>query len=167
MAKKNKVQSAKPKKLTAEERLHYENLTVIATAISLVSAIFLLYVYRYLNSSYVLATQTFLNILIWVCDAVILGLVGMYFWKKDKKFLTLLVYFVAGGLLLTIIRYFYVIKNFFDLIYVSKIWNAVLTFLHFPRFTAQGTAFAFVYLCLAAYLIATYIYCGLKLKKNK
>ncbi len=167
MAKKKNIQTAKPKKLTAEERLHYENLSVLATAVALISGIFLLYLYRYLNSSYILATQTFVSILIWICDAVILASLGMYFWKKNKKYLTLLAYFAAGGTLLTIIRYSYVIKNFFDMIYVSKLWNGLLNLLHIQAPSSQATAFIFVLICLAVYLIATYIYCGLKLRKNK
>lgn len=166
MANKKNIQTTKPKKLSAEERLHYENLSVMATAIALVSGIFLLYLYRYLNSSYILATQTFVSVLIWICDAVILGCVGMYFWKKDKKYLNILVYFVAGGLLLTIIRYYYVIKNFFDMIYVSKLWNGFMTLIH-VQISPIATAFSFVFVCLAAYLIATYIYCGIKLRKVK
>ena len=166
MAKKKNIQTSKPKKLTAEERLHYENLSVLATAIALISGVVLLYLYRYLTSTYILQTQTFISVLIWICDAVILGCVGMYFWKKDKKFLNLMIYFVAGGTLLTIIRYFHVIKNFFDIIYVSKLWNGLMTLLHI-QLSPIATAFWFVYICLAVYLIATYIYCGIKLRKVK
>lgn len=167
MAKNKNIQHSKPKKLTAEERLHYENLTVLATAIVLISAVVLLYLYRYLNSIYIVETYKVLSVAIWIFDAVILGSLVMFFVKKNKKWLNFMAYFVAGGTLLTIIRYFYVIRNFFIKIHVADVWNKLITFLHLPKLTPVGFAFAFVYVCLGAYLIATYIYCGIKLKKHK
>jgi len=165
MAKKKNTQPVKKQKLTDEQRLHYENLTVLATAIVLVSLIFMLYLYRYYNSTMIVGTQLFLSVLIWISDAVILFCLGMYFWKKNFKFIKLMVYFVAGGALLAVLRYFFAIKNFFDMTGISGLWGGLWGLFGTVAPAAITTAFWFVGICLFGYLVATYIYCGLKLKK--
>ena len=79
MAKEKTKVHNNSNKLTKEEREHIDNMVVLTTAIGLVSAIALLYIYRWLNSSYILGTRLFVSILIWLCDAALIAGVVLYF----------------------------------------------------------------------------------------
>ena len=159
-------EKAKQKKLTKAEREHIDNQVVLATAIALVSAVFLLYVYRWLNSSAVMGTRTVLSVLIWAADAVIVAALVMIFWKKEKKYIKVIPYFAGGAFLLSVVRYSGNNKVLLDTLHISDLWlwftNAIG-----KHPTQIQTALIFVYLCLAAHLIATYIYYGRKLHNEK
>ena len=157
---------AKQKKLTKADREHIDNQVVLATAIGLISAIFLLYLYRWLNSSLVMGTRIFLSILIWAADAVIVAALVMIIWKKEKKYLKVIPYFAGGAFLLSVVRYSGAYKKVLDALHISDLW-AWFTNAIGKHPTQLQTALIFVYICLAAYLIATYIYYGRKLHNAK
>jgi len=155
MAKKKQTQPVKVKKMSKEEREHIDNQVVLATAIALVSALFLLYLNNYLNSAYASATRTFIKVLFWMFDAAVAVFVGLYIWKKDKKFLRILAYCVGGALMMSIILYLP------GLLYTT----GISTMLHI--FDTTKLAFILIYVCLGIYLVATYIYYGMKIVKAK
>lgn len=157
---------AKKTKLSKADRDHIDNQVVLATAIGLISAMFLLYVYRWLNSALAEGTFTALSILIWIADAVIVAALILLFWKKDRKYLKIIPYFAGGAFLLSVIRYSGTYKKVLDTLHISDLWKWLMNSIN--RHPSQiQTAFIFVYICLAAYMIATYIYFGRKIHKLK
>ena len=162
MAKNN----AKHKKITKAEREHIDNQVVLATAIGLISAIFFLYAYRWLNSSAVMGTRTVLSILMWLADAGIVAALVMIFWKKEKKYIKVIPYLAGGAFLISVVRYSGAYKIVLDKLHISDLW-AWFTNAIGKNPTQTQTALMFVYFCIAIYLIATYIYYGVKIHKSK
>ena len=159
-------QKAKKTKMTKAERDHIDNQIVLATAIGLVSAIFLLYVYRWLNSALANETMAFLSILIWIADAVIIAALILWRCKKDKKFLKIIPYFAGGAFLLSVVRYSGIYKKVLDALHISDLWHWFTNLIN-RHPTQIQTALLFVYICLAAYMIATYIHFCKKIRKAK
>lgn len=166
MAKEKTKVHNNSNKLTKEEREHIDNMVVLTTAIGLVSAIALLYIYRWLNSSYILGTRLFVSILIWLCDAALIAGVVLYIVKKDRKLLRWIPYFAGGAFLLAVIRYFDKFKLVMDALRISVLFQKCMDAIGKHPTNIQ-VAFIFVYICIAAYMIATYIYYGRKVKKSK
>ncbi len=138
------------RKLTREQREAIDNKIVLATAIALISAIALLFIYRWLHSAYAAGTRTFVVILMWVGTAGVAASLAMYFWKKEKKYLFLIPYFAAG--------------SFFCLLITRNIFYSILQ--PFGIYTGTKFNFIFIYSCLVVYLIVSYIYYGLKLRRK-
>ena len=134
-------------KLIKEEKEHIDNMVVLATAIGLVGAIVLLYLYQYLNSSYALASRRFVDVLTWLCYAGVLACVILYFVKNKKKnYLKAIPYFVGISLVLMFLAHY----SFF----AQKF--------HIERLNNLKTVVILIYIIIALYLIATYVFFGIK-----
>ena len=151
MKNTKKTQSkANTSKMTKEEREHIDNMVVLATAIGLVGAIALLYLYRWLNTSYARGTRLFIDVLTWICDAGILASVILFFVKdKDRKYLKALPYLVGIAVLLAFLAHYSVFANV----------------LHIAALNNINVVVAIIYSIIFIYLAATYIYFGVKVKK--
>lgn len=139
--------TVKKNKLTREQREAIDNKIVLATAISLISAIFLMFLYRWMTSAQAAGTIVFAKVLMWIGVAGVVGYLVLYYLKKDKKYLFITPYFAAGSFLLAFIIYNFTYR------------------LGLP-FTGSAYNFGFAYCCLAIYLIASYVYYGLKLRRK-
>ncbi len=146
-------------KLSKEAREKIDNKIVLATAIALISGMVLLFLYNWLVSVYAMQTRTLVIVLQWLGIAGVAAFLALYFIKKDKKYLFVLPYFAAGAIFMREILTGAITRLIFG----------VLSKLPFLGITAAATTkrnFAFVYVCLAIYLVASYIYYGVKLKKG-
>ncbi len=160
--KQQKIQ--KPKnKLSREERERIDNKIVLATAVALVSAMILLFLNNWIVSVYAVQTRKLVVFLQWLGVAGVLAFLVLYFVKKDKKFLFVIPYFAVGSIFMqeisgtaTFTRWIYLL--------VCKLKNVQLN----PQFVEVTTKFRFnvIFICLAVYLVASYIYYGIKLKKG-
>lgn len=153
-------------KLTREEKEHIDNQVVLATSIGLISAIFLLYLYRYMNSSYITQTYIFTEILIYICAAGVLAGTVLYYIKRDKKFIKPVPYLAGIGAALSIIRFHAKFAIALRAIKVAQLWGWFCG-LFGKHPTTVMTAYIFVYFCIFVYLVATYIYFGRMLKHGK
>lgn len=158
------MKQQKPKnKLSREERERIDNKIVLATAIALVSAMVLLFLGNWLNSVYAAQTRTLVKILQWVGVAAVAALVALYFWKKDRKYLFVIPYCAVGALFMqeisgtaTFTKWIY---QLYCLIRGVDLGEGVVS-------VANQFRFNVIYILLAVYLVASYIYYGLKLKKG-
>lgn len=146
------MKQQKPKtKLSKEERERIDNKIVLATAIALVSAMVMLFLYNWFVSIYASQTRVLIQILQWLGVAGVVACLVLYFVKKEKKYLFVIPYCAV------------------DAIFMQEILRGTIIGLIVKIFgkTYATTAmrFNFIYICLAIYLIASYIYYGLKLKK--
>lgn len=139
----------KKNKLTREQKEAIDNKIVLATAIALISAMALLFIYRWLNV-YPVGTRRFVLVLAYLGTAGVLFSVGMYFWKKERKYLFLIPYFAVG--------------SFFCLMITNNIFYSIARLAGITIATKHN--FIMIYVCLAVYLIASYIYYGLKLRRK-
>ncbi len=157
------MKQQKPKnKLSKEERERIDNKVVLATAIALVSAMVLLFLGNWLNSVYASQTRVFVKILQWAGVVGVAAMVALYFWKKDKKYLFVIPYFAVGALFMqeisgtaTFTKWIY---QLYCLIRGIDLGEGVVSVTSQFRFNV-------LYILLAVYLVASYIYYGLKLKK--
>ena len=159
----NKEVKPKARKLSKEEREHIDNQTVLATAIGLISAVVLAYLWRWFNSSAAAGTMLFTKILMWLCDAGILASLIVYFVKKNPKAIRFVPYFAGGAFLLSTIVYSGAYRKLLDWLHI----NDLLAKMGVATENTMKLAFIFVYICIAIYLIATYIYLGCKVKRGK
>ncbi len=146
------------KKISKEIREKIENKTVMATAIALVSAMTMLFLYNWSVSIYAAGTRILILILQWLGVLGVAAFLALYFVKKEKKFLFVLPYFAVGAIFMREILSGTITTLILSLL--SKI-----PFLHLSAHASTAARFNFVYICLAIYLIASYIYYGVKLKK--
>lgn len=143
----------KPKvKISREERERIDNKVVLATAIALVSAMLMLFLYNWFVSIYAAQTRTLIQILQWVGIAGVAAFLVLYFVKKNKKYLFVLPYFAVGSLFMQEILRGTVSG------WVAKLMG--------KGFASTSMRFNFIYICLGVYLIASYIYYGIKLRKS-
>ncbi len=153
-------------KLSREEKEHIDNQVVLATAIGLVGSIFLLYLYRYMNSSYITQTYLFTEIIIYLCVAGVLAGAILYYVKKDKKFIRPVPYLAGVVASLSIVRFHAKIALALRAIKVASLWRW-FTNLFGKQPSQVLTAYIFVYLGIVVYLVLTYIHFGKMLKKGK
>lgn len=146
------------KKLLKEAREKIENKVVMATAVALVSAMAMLFLYNWFVSIYAAKTRILILILQWLGVLGVAVFLAMYFVKKEKKFLFVLPYFAVGAIFMREILSGTITTLILSLL--SKV-----PFLHFPVYASTAARFNFAYICLAVYLIASYIYYGVKLRK--
>ncbi len=154
------MKQQKPRtKLTKEAREKIDNKVVLVTAIALTSAMALLFLYNWFVSIYAAQTHVLIVILQWLGVAGVAAFLALYFIKKDRKFLFLLPYFAAGAVFMREILIGTLTRFFAGIL--SKI-----PFLHITASADTKQRFALIYVCLAIYLIASYIYYGVKIKKG-
>lgn len=146
------------KKLSKEARERIENKTVLATAIALVSAMMMLFLYNWFVSIYASQTRILILILQWLGVAGVAAFLVLFFVKKEKKYLFVLPYFAVGALFMREILAGSVTTLILKVL--SKI-----PFLHLSAYATTAARFNLIYICLAVYLIASYIYYGVQLKK--
>ena len=152
-----KLQNPK-KKLAKEMRSQIENKIVLCTSIALVSAMLLLFLYNWFVSIYTLQVGRLITGLQWVGVLGVLVFLVLYFMKKDKKFLLILPYFAIGSI-------------FMREIMAGTLTRLVLTvlsaipFLNVQPEATTAARFTLLYIFLAVYLVASYVYYGLKMKK--
>ena len=72
-------------KLSKEAREKIDNKIVLATAIALVSAMVLLFLYNWLVSVYAVQTRTVVIVLQWLGVAGVAAFLALYFIKKENK----------------------------------------------------------------------------------
>ncbi len=146
------MKQQKPKtKLSKEAREKIDNKIVLATAIALVSAMMMLFLYNWFVSIYARQTRVLIMVLQWLGVAGVAAFLVLYFVKKDKKYLFTLPYFAVGAL-------------FMREILAGTITGLIVKVLG-KGYATTAARFNFIYICLAVYLIASYIYYGIKLKK--
>lgn len=157
MAKKKNtpVTSNNKKEYLKAQREHYDNQVVIATAIALVTALFLLYLNNYLNSAYAHTTRNFIKVLFWGFDIAVVVFLAMFIWKKNKSFLKVLAYCVAGALIMSMILYF-----------PGFLFTSGLA-ANLGVFNTTKLTFTLIYICIGIYLVASYVYFGIKIAKLK
>ncbi len=146
------------KKLSREAREKIDNKVVLATAIALVSAMVLLFLMNWSQSTYALQTIRIIETLQWVGVAGIVVFLVLAF-VKDKKYLYCLPYCAVGSLFMVEILRGTVTKfsiNLLAKIPFLKIVGGLPT-------TSQR--FSTVFVCLAIYLVVSYIYYGIKIRK--
>lgn len=146
-------------KLSKEARENIENKTVMATAIALISAMAMLFLYNWFVSIYASQTRVLILILQWLGILGVAVFLVLYFVKKEKKFLFLLPFFAAGAIFMREILSGTITGLILSVL--SKI-----PFLHLSSAATTAARFNLIYICLAIYLIAAYIYYGVKLKKG-
>lgn len=146
------MKQQKPKtKLSKEERERIDNKIVLATAIALVSAMVMLFLYNWFVSIYASQTRVLIQILQWLGVAGVVACLVLYFVKKEKKYLFVIPYCAVGAIFMQEILRGTIIGL------IVKIFG--------KTYATTAMRFNFIYICLAIYLIASYIYYGLKLKK--
>lgn len=146
------------KKALQAEREKLDNKVVLATAIALTSAMIMVFLYNWFKSIYALQTKTLIEILMWVGIVGVAVFLILYFVKKERKFLFVIPYFAVGAVFMREI-----------LVGTMTGWVIALAskipFLHIAGNATTLQRFNFVYICLAVYLVASYIYYGIKIKK--
>ncbi|MDD6308258.1 MAG: hypothetical protein PUB07_02740 [Clostridia bacterium] len=148
------------KRQIQEERERLDNKVVLATAIALVSAMLMLFIYNWFVSAYAAQTKVLIQVLMWIGVAGVAAFLVLGFVKKDKKYFVVLAYCAVGAFLLR-----EVLKGTVTtwiLLLASKI-----PFLNTVAYATTKARFNFVYIALAIYLVASYIYYGVKMKKLK
>jgi hypothetical protein len=135
----------KKKKLTKEQREALDNKIVLATSVALISTIFLMYLYRW-QLAYPIGTRNVILVLMWIGVAGVAVTVGLYWFKKDKSFLNITPYFAGMAFAFSLIAY-----NFLH---------------HLGINTGTKINYSIIYTLLAIYLVASYIYYGIKLKRK-
>ncbi len=155
-----KQQNRENKKMIHEERERLDNKIVLATAIALVGAMVMVFLYNWFVSIYARQTKVLIDILMWLGIAGVAAFLVLFFVKKECKFLFVMPYFAVGALFMREIMAGTVTTLLVQIL--SKI-----PFLKMGGYTAATTAqrFNFIYICLAVYLVASYIYYGIKIKK--
>ncbi len=154
------MKQQKPKtKLSKEAREKIDNKIVLATAIALVSAMMMLFLYNWFVSIYASQTRIFILILQWLGVAGVAAFLALYFIKKDKKYLFVLPYCAVGALFMREILHGTITGLITGIL-------AKIPFLHIGGYATTSARFNLIYICLAVYLIASYIYYGIKLKKG-
>ncbi len=147
------------KKLSKEAREKIDNKIVLATAIALVSCMVLLFLMNWSQSAYALQTIRLIGALRWVGVAGIVVFLVLYFVKKDKKFLFCLPYCAAGSLFMMEI-----LKGTVSTFFVRLL--AKIPFLKMAGgYATTAQRFSTLFICLAIYLVASYIYYGIQIKK--
>ncbi len=150
-----------PKKQLAKEmRAQIENKIVFHTSVALISAMLLLFLYNWFVSIYAAQVGTFISVLGWLAVAGVAAFLGLYFWKKDKFFLKFLPYCAAIAIFMREILAGTVTRLFRTIL--SKI-----PFLHIAPDASTASRFTLIYIVLAIYLVAVYIYYGIQAKKLK
>ncbi|MBR5218574.1 MAG: hypothetical protein IKV89_02470 [Clostridia bacterium] len=129
------------KKISKELKEQIDNKVVLATSIALVGAMFLLFLQNWSKSIYAAGTMMFIRIAMWVCVACVAAGVVVYFITKKKGYLFTIPYFAVAAWMFSFIHY-----GLFGLVTLTT-----------------DTRFIVLYLCLAVYLIASYVYYGIKL----
>ncbi|MBE7024644.1 MAG: hypothetical protein E7408_01145 [Ruminococcaceae bacterium] len=146
------MKQQKPKtKISKEERERIDNKVVLATAIALVSAMLMLFLYNWFVSIYASQTRTLIQILQWAGVAGVALFVILFFVKKDRKYLFVIPYCAVGSLFMQEILRGTVIG------WILKLFG--------KSYATTAMRFNFIYICLAVYLVASYIYYGIKLHK--
>ena len=126
-------------KLSKAEKANIENKIVAATAVALGGAMVLMFLNNWAKSVYAAGTIMAIKIIMWLAvAAVVAGVVG-YFVKKDKKFLFSIPYSAAVAVI------------FYEIVYGIA---------GYPHGT--DTRFMVAYIVLAVYLVASYVYYGIK-----
>lgn len=170
--KKNAKVNTKPQKakLSKEEREKIDNKIVLATAIALISAMVFLYLQNWFASVYAATTGKIITALKWIGVAGIAAFIALVFIKKDKKYLFCIPYCAVGSLFMNEILKAPITKLIYglfdDLILKSNITFLVKSFNSFFAYYLTKSRFNFIFLCLAIYLIASYIYYGVKIAKG-
>lgn len=148
------------KKMLQEEREKLDNKVVLSTAIALVSAMVMVFLYNWFRSAYALQTKGFIEILMWVGVLGVAAFLVLFLLKKERKFLFVIPYFAVGAVFMREV-----------LVGTLTTWVVTLAskipFLHIAGNATTAQRFNFVYICLAVYLVASYIYYGVKIKKLK
>ena len=140
------AQVNKKKKLSKQQRVALDNKIVLSTSIALVATIFLMYLYRW-QLAYPLGTRKVILVLMWAGVLGVAATLGMYFWKKNKKWLVGTAYSAAASFIFSLIAY---------------------NFLHFLGLnTGSAVNYTISYIILAVYLIASYVNYAIALKKSK
>lgn len=170
--KKNAKVNTKPQKakLSKEEREKIDNKIVLATAIALISAMVFLYLQNWFASVYASTTGKIITVLKWAGVAGVAALITLFFVKKNKKFLFAIPYCVADFLFMNEILAAPITKliyNLFDGL-ITKINVSFITksFNSFFAYYLTKSRFNFIFLCLAIYLVVSYIYYGVKIAKG-
>ena len=154
------MKQEKPKtKLSREAREALDNKIVMATAIALVSAMLLLFLYNWFVSIYAEKIRIVILTLQWLGVAGVAAFLVLYFVKKDKKWLLLTPYFAVAAFFMREILHGTITTFFVGIL-------AKIPFLHVGGSATTLARFNFLYICLAIYLIAAYIYYGVKIKKG-
>ncbi len=153
------MKQQKAKKLSREAREKIDNKVVLATAIALVSAMVLLFLMNWSQSAYAVQTITIIEVLQWVFVAGILAFLVLYFVKKEKKFLFGIPYCAAGTIFMMEI-----LKGT-----VSTFFLRILSKIPFLKiaggYATTAQRFSTLFIWLAIYLVASYIYYGVKIRK--
>lgn len=149
------------KKIARELREKIDNKVVIVTAVALVSAMVLLFLMNWSSSAYVEKTIALIQNLRWVFLALMALFLVLFFVKKEKKYLVCLPYCAAGTLFMMEILGGKVSTFFIKLL--SKVPFIKIQLAGLMAGTKQR--FSFLFILLAIYLIASYIYYGIQLKK--
>ncbi len=154
------MKQEKPKtKLSREAREALDNKIVTATAIALVSAMLLLFLYNWFVSIYAEQTRILILAIGWLGVLGVAAMLVLFFVKKDKKWLFFIPYFAVAAFFMREILHGTITAFLAGLL--SKI-----PFLPIGGEATTLARFNFLYVCLAIYLIAAYIYYGLKIKKG-
>ncbi len=127
------------KKLSKAEKLNIENKIVAATAVALGGAMVLMFLNNWAKSVYAAGTILAIKIIMWLAVAAVVAGVAGYFVKKNKKFLYSIPYSAAVAVI------------FYQIVYGIA---------GYPRGT--DTRFIVAYIVLAVYLVASYVYYGIK-----
>ncbi len=150
-----------PQKQRAKElRGQIENKIVLCTSIALISAMLLLFLYNWFVSIYSVQVGTLISVLGWLGVVGVAAFLVLYFVKKDKKYLQLLPYFAALAIFMREIMAGTITRLI--LLALSKI-----PFLNVVPDATTAARFTLIYIVLAIYLVAGYIYYGVQMKKVK
>ena len=153
------MKQQKAKKLSREAREKIDNKVVLATAIALVSAMVLLFLMNWSQSAYAVQTITIIEVLRWVFVLGIVAFLVLYFVKKEKKFLFGIPYCAAGTIFMMEILKGTI--STFALKILSKIPFLKLA----GGYATTAQRFSTLFIFLAIYLVASYIYYGVQMKK--
>ena len=148
------------KQLAKEMRAKIENKIVFHTSVALISAMLLLFLYNWFVSIYAPQVATLITVLGWVGVAGVAVFLVLYFVKKEKMFLQFLPYCAAVAIFMREIMAGTVTRGI--LFVLSKI-----PFLNVAPDATTAARFTLLYIVLAIYLVAAYIYYGIQTKKLK
>lgn len=147
------------KAISREMREKIDNKVVLATAIALVAAMVLLFLMNWSQSAYAVQTITIIEVLQWIFVAGIVAFLVLYFVKKEKKFLFGIPYCAAGTIFMMEI-----LKGTIST-FALKILSKIPFLKMAGGYATTAQRFSTLFIFLAIYLVASYIYYGVKIKK--
>lgn len=155
-----KNQNKENKRILHEERERLDNKVVLSTAIALIGVMVMVFLYNWFVSIYARQTKVLIDVLMWLGIAGVAVFLVLFFVKKDRKYLFVTPYFAVGTLFMREILAGTVTTFLVKLL-------AKIPFLKISGYAGATTAqrFNLIYICIAIYLVASYIYYGIKIKK--